>query len=152
MKVFIGYDHRGTNFAYKLIEWLEDKGYEINEPFDDGSPEDDYPDISKIVCEMVNKEKGSRGVLICGTGIGMCMAANKEKNIRAVFARNEIDAYFARKHEDANVLVLSAGYKDEDKEVKSPKSYVKILEAFFNTPFDGGRHEKRVKKLNSIIK
>jgi len=151
MKIFIGFDHRGEKLAYKLMEELLEKGYEVNQPID-SEESDDYPDISRVVCAAVRKNKESKGILICGTGIGMCMSANKESSIRAVLAHNIADAYFARRHEDSNVLVLAAGYKDEKYEVKSIVKAEEIVEAFLKTEFEGGRHERRVKKLNKIGK
>lgn len=151
MRIFIGFDHRGEKLAYKLMEELLEKGYEVNQPVD-SEEADDYPDISSVVCASVKKNKGSKGILICGTGVGMCMAANKELAMRAVLAHNVADAYFARIHEDANILVLAAGYKDEKNEVKTPSKPLEIVEAFLNTEFEGGRHERRVKKLNKIGK
>jgi len=153
MKIFIGYDHRGVEKAYKIMEFLLEIGYEVNTPFDNSSNDDDYPDISKVVCEKVRKTKGSKGILLCGTGIGMCMSANKEENIRAVLAQSEADAYFSRKHEDSNVLVLPAGYGDEKYKItQSLKLSTKIVETFLKTDFEAGRHLRRVKKLNEINK
>ena len=152
MKIFVGYDHRGTEKAYKLIEFLIDKGYDVNVPCDNQEGIVDYPDILKVVCEKVNKNKENRGILFCGTGIGMNMGANKINKIIAVLAQTEADAYFARRHEDSNILVFPAGYKDEKMEVKCPKNLDKITEVFLTTDFEGGRHIKRVKKLNEIGK
>jgi len=103
MKIFVGFDHRGTEKAYKLIEFLIDKGYDVNVPCDNQEGIVDYPDILKVVCEKVNKNKENRGILFCGTGIGMNMGANKINKIRAVLAQTEADAYFARRHEDSNI-------------------------------------------------
>ena len=152
MKIYVGFDHRGKNRAYKLIESLIDKGYNVNVPQDDSDGTLDYPDISQLVCSLVKKNKSNFGILFCGTGIGMMMAANKEDKIRAVLAQTEGDAYFARRHEDANVLVFPAGYSDQKLAVKEPKNIEKIVETFLLTEFEAGRHEERVKKLNNIGK
>lgn len=152
MKIFVGFDHRGKNKAYKLMEHLIECGYEVNIPFENQDGVLDYPDIAQIVCKNVKKNKENRGILFCGTGIGMLMAANKEDKIRAVLAQTEGDAYFARRHEDANVLVFPAGYQDEKLSVKMPKNVEKITETFLTTSFEAGRHESRVKKLNNIGK
>ena len=152
MKIFVGYDHRGREKAFKLIEFLVDKGYNVNVPFEDNNEKIDYPDVAKAVCLNVRKNKENKGVLLCGTGIGMVMAANKEDKIRAVLAQTEGDAYFARRHEDANVLVFPAGYSDGAISVKSSKNIENILETFLKTEFEAGRHVLRVKKLDNIGK
>ena len=152
MKIYVGFDHRGRERAYKLIEALVEKGYDVNVPVDSQEEILDYPNISEKVCGCVVKNRANVGVLFCGTGIGMCMAANKEDKIRAVLAQTEGDAYFARRHEYANVLVFPAGYSDGKKEVKQPKHIEKIVETFLTTEFEGGRHVSRVKKLNNIGK
>ncbi|MBR2908799.1 MAG: RpiB/LacA/LacB family sugar-phosphate isomerase [Clostridia bacterium] len=149
MKIYIGYDHRGTKLAFKVMEYLVEMGHEVNEPFE-SEEADDYPDIASIVCEKVAKERGSRGLLICGTGIGIAMSANRNAKIRAVLAQTEADAYFSRRHEDANVLVLAGGYTDNIMTIKTPKNYEKIIDAFLTTNFEGGRHERRVKKLELL--
>lgn len=153
MKIFVGYDHRGVKMAYKLIEKLVDDGHDVNEPFDANSENDDYPVIAKTVCERVLKNKGSFGILICGTGIGMAVAANRFSGIRAVLAQSEADAYFSRRHEDANVLVLAAGYSDGIKEVTAcNRKVARMVDTFLNTGFEAGRHIKRVALLDKIAK
>ena len=150
MKIYIGYDHNGTDLAFRLMEYLVEAGHEVNEPFE-SEADDDYPDIADAVCSKLEKDKKARAILICGTGIGIAMAANRKKYVRAVLAKNDADAYFARKHENANVLVLAGGYSDGKKEVKScGKKFNEIVEAFLTTEFEGGRHERRVKKLENI--
>ena len=152
MKIFVGFDHRGRERAYKLIENLVEQGYDVNVPFDSSEEKLDYPDVAALVCGQVKKNKSNVGILFCGTGIGMVMAANKEDKIRAVLAQTEGDAYFARRHEDANVLVFPAGYTDGVKEVKAPRNIEKIVKTFIQTEFEAGRHTLRVKKLNNIGK
>ena len=153
MKIFVGYDHRGVKMVYKLIEKLVDDGHDVNEPFDANSENDDYPVIAKTVCEKVLKNKDSFGILICGTGIGMAVAANRFEGIRAVLAQSEADAYFARRHEDANVLVLAAGYSDGIKEVTAcNRKAARMVDTFLNTGFEAGRHIKRVALLDKIAK
>ncbi len=152
MKIFIGYDHRCTKMAYSLMEELVSRGHEVNEPFDASAEDDDYPDISHAVCEQVKKTKDSFGVLLCGTGIGMYMAANRELGIRAAIAKDEADAYFARRHENANVLVMSAGYDDGVFKVKQTKNPLALIERFISTPFEAGRHIRRVEKQEKILR
>ena len=112
MKIYIGYDHRSVKMAYSLMELLTEAGHQLNEPYEDNSEADDYPDIALAVCKKLQKDKKAVGILLCGTGIGMMMTANKFDGVRAVLAQTEADAYFARRHENANVLVLAAGYDD----------------------------------------
>lgn len=152
MKIYIGYDHRCLKMAYKLMEELVSAGHEVNEPFEANTPDDDYPDISTAVCKKVKKDKNAIGILLCGTGIGMYMAANRELGIRAAIAKDEADAYFARRHENCNVLVMAAGYDDGVFAVKPTKNVMKIVERFISTPFEGGRHIRRVKKQEEILK
>ena len=152
MKIFIGYDHRSVKLAYKLMEHLVGEGHEVNEPFNANSPDDDYPDISRAVCEKVKNTKGSVGVLLCGTGIGMNVAANKEAGIRSAIAKDYADAYFARRHENANVIVLAAGYNDGNVSVTTSKNPEKIVDTFLSTDFEGDRHIRRIKKLDEILK
>lgn len=150
MRIYIGYDHNGTKLAFSLMEYLVEEGHEVNEPFE-SQEGDDYPDIADAVCEQLKNDKDARAILICGTGIGIAMAANRKKYIRAVLAKNDADAYFARRHEDANVLVLAAGYSDGKKEVKScGKNVANVVNVFLTTEFEGGRHSRRVNKLENI--
>lgn len=147
--IYIGFDHRGVKLADKLIKELEKQGFFVQTPFKENKADDDYNDIAAVVCENVNANSNSIGVLICGTGIGMCMSANKNKGIRAVLAETVADAYFARRHEDSNVIVLAAGYTDNVYKVKScPRLALKMVNVFVETPFEAGRHISRVEKLN----
>ena len=139
--------------AYKLKEKLIEDGHDVNEPYDEGGENDDYPVIAKAVCEKVLKTKDSVGILLCGTGIGMAVAANRFEGVRAVLAQSEADAYFARRHEDANVLVLAAGYSDGIKEVAScNRKAARMVDTFLNTGYEAGRHIKRVALLDKIAK
>lgn len=151
MKIFLGCDHRGVKLAERIIEELIENGHEVNLPFDNNEADDDYPDISTAVCGKVKATKGSVGILICGTGIGMAMAANKESGIRAVLATSEEMAYFSRRHEDANVLVLMAGYDDGINNLKPcSRKALRMVDTFLKTPFEGDRHVRRLKKMKAI--
>lgn len=150
MKIYIGYDHRSVKLAYKLMEYLTNEGHELNEPFDNNSADDDYPDIAKAVCTAVKKDKGSVGILLCGTGIGMYIASNRIAKIRAAIAKDQADAYFSRRHENANVLVMGAGYDDGKMAVKTVKNPEKIVDTFLSTEFEGDRHVRRINKLEKM--
>ena len=103
----------------------------------------DYPDVAWVVANAVASAQAERGVLICGTGIGMCIAANKLKGIRAALAQDELSAQLSRTHNDANVLCLSA-------DLIGQTLMKRIVDVWFHTGFDGGRHERRLQKIVKI--
>jgi ribose 5-phosphate isomerase B len=140
MKIAVGSDHAGFEFKKTVLSWLERNGYEINDlgPYNEESV--DYPDYARKVALIVAEGQCDSGVLLCGTGIGVSIAANKVKGIRAALACNPEFASLARQHNNANILCLPARFTD-----------VAIIEQtlhnWFNTDFEGGRHEKRVNKI-----
>lgn len=144
MKLFVGADHRGFQLKEQLKPWLAGLGHTVidcgNTKLD---PVDDFPDFSFAVADAVVKNLESRGIVICGSGGGVTIAANKVAGIRAVFARTPDEAGSNRQHNDVNVLALAADRTDEEK-AKT------IVTAFLTTPFDGG--EKYVKRIGKIIK
>ena len=140
MKIAIGNDHAGVEFKNKLMEELRSKGYEIMNVGTDILDSVDYPDIAKKVSEKVLNGEAKFGILICGTGIGISIAANKIKGIRAALCHNEYTAKLARLHNDANIIALGARVLGEDLGLA-------CVEAFVNTEFEGGRHAKRVGKI-----
>lgn len=150
MKIFLGYDRRGEKLAMQLAEKLVGEGFEVNIPKDDEEDIKNYPVQAKAVCENVLKNTNSRGILVCGTGVGMMMASNRIKGIRAVLATEPSVAYFARRHENANVLVLAGGYKDEKFAVKQSSKPEEILKVFFETEFEGDRHIARINMLDEF--
>ena len=153
MKIFVGYDHRGVMLGERILENLVENGHDVNLPFEENADGDDYPDIAKAVCNEVKKNKGSMGILICGTGIGMNMVANKIYGIRSNLAYSEEEAYFSRRHEDANVLVLGAGYDDGKMKIKPcHRKALRIVDTFISTEFEGERHIRRLKKMQDIEK
>lgn len=142
MKVAIGCDHRGIQFKTSVIDILEKTGQTVK---DFGSfTEDavDYPDIAKEVGEAVAAGNYDRGILICGTGIGMCIAANKINGIRAALCHNEFCALRSRQHNDANVLCMGSEIVKEE--------MADIVNAFLKTEFEGGRHQRRVEKMKEM--
>jgi ribose 5-phosphate isomerase B len=133
---FIASDHRG----YKLKEYLKEKFPLIDLGTDTDKKKVDYPDYAHKLSGFVKKEK-SKGILICGTGIGMSIAANRNKGIRAALCSNSNDAKLSREHNDANVLALKSTIKTSDAE--------KIVDVFFRTNFSNEeRHKRRIKKLD----
>ena len=137
----MGADHAGFGLKNRLVQELRRLGYE---PVDVGpttlDPADDYPDFAKPVAEAVRDGAARRGVLTCGTGLGMSYTANRYAGVRAAIAWSPEIAELARKHGDANVLVLPARFVSED-------AGVEILRRFFATDFEGGRHTRRVEKI-----
>ncbi len=142
MKIFIGSDHAGFELKEKLIEYLE-KHYEIIDCGCESIESVDYPDYANKVCSNINEN--SIGILVCYTGIGMSMAANKHKGIRAALVGSIQDATLTREHNNANVLCLSAKNTALEKALK-------IVDTFLTTNFLGGRHERRVNKIMEIEK
>ena len=140
MKIVMGDDHAGVEFKNKLMEELRSKGYEIMNVGTDTLDSVDYPDIAKKVSEKVLNGEAKFGILICGTGIGISIAANKIKGIRAALCHNEYTAKLSRLHNDANIIALGARVLGENLGLA-------CVEAFVNTEFEGGRHAKRVGKI-----
>jgi ribose 5-phosphate isomerase B len=145
MRIAIGADHKGYEVKRKIIEYLELKGYEI-EDFGTNSEESvDYPEFAFKVGKGVSKEKFDRGILVCWTGIGMCIAANKVKGVRAASCLSREAAQLTRQHNDSNVLCISAKFTPEDQ-------LFEIVDTWLETEFEGGRHIPRVKKINDYEK
>ena len=145
MKIAIAADHAGYEEKEKLKSTLDEMGVEY-EDFGTTSTESvDYPDYAKKVGEAVASGEVEQGLLVCGSGTGMAIAANKVPGVRAAVAWNEEIAALAREHNNANVLSLSARYID-------PEENAKIVKAFFTTGFDEGRHKRRVDKIKEIEK
>jgi len=140
VKYFIATDHAGIEFKAFIKKVLETKGIEVEDlgPFDTNRV--DYPDFAHKLCKEVLKDKNSKGILICGTGIGMSIAANKNKGIRAALCHDAYTAQMAREHNDANVLCMGA-------RVVGFGVAESIVEAWLNSSFEGGRHQQRVNKL-----
>ncbi len=141
MKTFMGSDHRGIRLKGLISHVFAAKGWDITDlgPYEE-TPGVDYPDFALRVCDAVTGDTDAKGILICGTGVGMSIAANKFNGIRAALCCNVEVAAMTRRHNDANVLVLSADYTDE-------ATLEQLLEAFFTTEFEGGRHARRLEKI-----
>ena len=137
----IGADHAGFNLKGKIIEFLESKGYQVKD-FGCFSEESiDYPDFAHPVAEMVEENTGMLGILICGSGNGINMTANKHKGIRSALCWNTEIAALARQHNDANIVALPARFISE-------KEALEIVETFSGTTFEGGRHQRRIDKIS----
>jgi ribose 5-phosphate isomerase B len=144
MKIAIGSDHRGLELKQKVIKLVTDAGNEYKDFGAYSEARVDYPNIAEAVGKAVVSGQYDRGILICGTGIGMCIAANKIKGIRAALAVNEFMAIRARQHNDANILCLGAE-NDESQ-------LAQMVKAFLTTEFEGGRHQTRVDEMTRMEK
>lgn len=144
MKVYIGADHRGYSMKEKIIKKLQASNYTvIDEGTDNAEESCDYPKIAYKVASGVSKSAQNRGILICMSGIGQAMAANKVKGAYAALCYNAEAAELSRRHNNANVLVLSAKFTPRGQENK-------IVENFLKTEFEGGRHKRRVAQIKKI--
>ncbi len=140
MKLIIASDHAGLELRRELVSLLKEQGID-HEDVGPSTPESvDYPDFAREVAKAVSEGRYPFGVLVCGTGIGMSMVANKYRGVRAALCTTEFEARMARAHNDANVLCVG-------QRVVGVGVARGILEAFLATPFEGGRHQKRVDKI-----
>ncbi len=142
MRVAIGCDHRGIEFKLSVIKVLEAAGHEVKDFGTFTEESVDYPDIAKKVGKSIVAGDYDRGILICGTGIGMCIAANKVKGIRAGLCHNSFCALRSRQHNDANILCMGAEIVKEEMH--------DIVKTFMDTAFEGGRHQRRVEKMSEM--
>ena len=138
--IAIGADHAGFELKTALKKDLADMGFETSDLGTGGPSPVDYPDIGNAVAGAVAAGKAARGVLICGSGIGMSIAANRHRGVRAALCHDVASAEIARRHNDANVLALGARSTE-------PETARACLRAFLTTAFEGGRHTRRVEKL-----
>jgi RpiB/LacA/LacB family sugar-phosphate isomerase len=142
MHIAIGCDHRGLRFKQSVIKVITDAGYSYQDFGCFTADSVDYPDIALEVAGGVAGGDFDRGALICGTGIGMCIAANKVKGIRAAVCTDVFRAQRARQHNDANIMCLAA--EDENSDISG------IIDAFLTTPFEGERHSRRLDKIRAM--
>lgn len=143
MHVAIGSDHRGIAVAQAIDQQLRADGHTPILLGDTSGAPSDYPDVAWRVAQLIVSKKAERGVLICGTGIGMAIAANKVAGIRAALALDELSAQLSRSHNDANVLCLSA-------DLLGQTLVKRIVDAWMRTGYDGGRHSRRLAKITRI--
>lgn len=143
MKIVIGCDHGGLEHKNAIAQHLTERGFEV---IDHGIYENhsvDYPDIAVKVCADIVEGKADRGILVCGTGIGMSIAANKVKGIRAAACSEHFSAKFTRLHNDSNILCLGG-------RVIGVGTAIELADLFVDTEFEGGRHANRVDKIMAI--
>ncbi len=143
MRIAIGCDHRGYRVKTKLIELVTKLGHEVTDAGAHSAESCDYPDMAAAVARKVAAGEADRGILICGSGIGMCIAANKIPGVRAAPCHDDLTAEMSRRHNDLNVLCLSADMLGE-------RLIDRLVETWLNTPFEGGRHTRRLEKITAL--
>jgi len=140
MKVAVGNDHRGVSAKQRIASVLADLGHEVVDLGAGSAASVDYPDYAIPVAEAVAQGQADRGILICATGHGMCIAANKVRGVRAANCRDLVDAEMSRLHNDTNVMCLSADLLGEE-------AIERMVKTWLDTKFEGGRHARRLDKI-----
>ncbi len=143
--IIIGADHRGVDLKKKAISFLKSKRYKVKDVGTYTDKSCDHPKISFKVGRLTRVSKNNRGIMICKTGIGSCIAANKVLGVRAALCYNQKAARLSRQHNDSNVLVLGSDFT-------RPKDVGKLINIWLNTDFDGDRHIKRVNQIKDFEK
>lgn len=145
MKICIGSDHAGFELKERIASYLRDAGFDILDVGTDSEVSVDYPVYAFGVARSVAKGEAERGILVCGSGIGMCMAANRVFGVRAVTGYEPFGARMSRRHNDSNVLCLGSRFTGRDLAME-------IVNVWLNEPFEGGRHKRRVDLIDSIVR
>ncbi|MEC4113240.1 ribose 5-phosphate isomerase B [Myroides pelagicus] len=141
MKISIGNDHAGPEYKKAIVKYLESKGIEVTNYGTDSFDSVDYPDFGHKVASDVEEGKADFGIVICGSGNGIAMTANKHQGVRCALCWTKEIAELARLHNDANVISIPARYT-------SIEQTIAMVETFLNTEFEGGRHQNRVSKIS----
>jgi ribose 5-phosphate isomerase B len=141
MRISIGNDHAGVEYKNYIKEYLLTKDIEVNNYGTDSLDSVDYPDFAHPVSNDVNEKKSELGILICGSGNGVCMTANKYKNVRAALCWNKELALLSKSHNNANIVCIPARFIEK-------KEALEIIKTFISEEFEGGRHERRVNKIS----
>jgi ribose 5-phosphate isomerase B len=143
MKIAVASDHRGVKMKTQILSLLASHGHEGVDLGPATDAQVDYPDYAAQVAGQISHHNADRGILICGTGMGMCIAANKFKGVRAVTCHDQMTAEMSRRHNDANVLCLSA-------DLTSDKLLNDMVDVWLKTAFEGGRHARRLDKISDF--
>lgn len=143
MRIHVGADHAGFQLKEQVKDLLAARGHEVTDVGTDGEESVDYPDFAGLVGRAVASGEADAGILVCGTGLGMAIAANKVPGVRAIQASDPEMARMSRLHNDANVLTLPGRYIDIDRAAE-------VVDAFLGTPFEGGRHQRRIDKIDAL--
>ncbi len=141
--IAIGADHGGFELKNKIVKWLEDNGYDVKDFGIHENKSVDYPDIAEVVCKSITGGECDRGILVCGTGIGISIAANKIKGIRAAVCGDIYSAAMTKRHNNANVITLGGRVVGEDVGIE-------IVKAWLTNEFEGGRHQNRIDKITNL--
>jgi ribose 5-phosphate isomerase B len=145
MKIAVGSDHRGFEAKKRIVSLLQQLGHEVQDMGTTSNDSVDYPDFAFQVARAVGEKRVDRGILICGTGIGMCIAANKVHGVRAAPCHDSITAEMSRRHNDANILCLSA-------DLLGDELIDRMVRIWLETEFEAGRHARRVEKIEHFEK
>ena len=143
MRIVVGMDHRGFPIRARIIDLLRRSGHEVEDVGTYTGEAVDYPDIAAQVARKVSHGEADRGILICGTGLGMCITANKFPGVRATPCHDEFSAEVSRRHNDANILCLSADLLGE-------QLVDRMIEIWLSADFEGGRHARRLAKICNL--
>ena len=143
IRVSIGSDHRGHDQRKVLTRVIEDCGHQVDDQGSFSQESTDYPDIASVVADRIVSGESEMGILVCGTGIGVSIAANKVDGIRAALCKDVPTAELSRQHNNANVLCLAGNDFD-------PDEYRRIVTAWLTAEFEGGRHARRVEKIKNL--
>jgi ribose 5-phosphate isomerase B len=141
MKIVIGADHAGFAMKEKIKAFLEKKGIDVEDVGPKNEDSVDYPDFGKQVAKQVSAGVYERGILVCGTGIGMSIVANRFKRVRAALVNDLFSTIMSRRHNDSNILVLGG-------RLIGDTLALQLLETWLDTPFEGGRHQRRLEKMD----
>lgn len=141
-KILLAADHAGFLLKQSLVEFLQGKGYEVLDLGTNSGDSVDYPDFGHAAAKAILAGKAEQGIVICGTGIGISISANRHKGIRCALCGDVETAQMARQHNNANLLALAG-------RVLSPEQAEGIISAFLETPFEGGRHQNRIIKIDN---
>ena len=144
MRISIGNDHAGVEYKNYIRKYLLVKNIEVNNYGTDSLESVDYPDFAHPVSNDVDKKKSDLGILICGSGNGVCMTANKYKNVRAALCWNKELAILSKSHNNANIVCIPARFIQKEEALE-------IIKKFISEEFEGGRHERRVNKISTWI-
>jgi ribose 5-phosphate isomerase B len=145
MKIALGADHAGYELKDQIRRHLQQQGFAVRDQGTSSPESVDYPDYARAVAHDVTAQRADLGILVCGSGIGMAMAANKVDGIRAANVNSEYEAQMSREHNNANVLALGA-------RILKPEEALRIVDKWLSTQFAGGRHERRVEKITALEK
>ncbi len=141
MRIAIAADHAGFELKASLVRWLQQHGHDVHDYGTTSTQAVDYPEYARQVAQAISGRQADRGVLVCGTGIGMAMAANRTNGARAAVLRSTQDAQLSREHNDANIACFGG-------RMTTPQDAEQWLNVWLDTPFAGGRHERRVQQID----